>query len=157
MGGGARNKDTDSPANAAGHAALAAGKLNLDDEDVVGACKARAEAPQWFAKSHAFTKVPGLRWEASGENKPTTGVEIKNAALSEALEDKVVFSQEDLGKFKVAPNEHLSFKSFIFVANKCFHVKLDVTDSMVQEHEEILLAFDLAIDEEVQRLSCVAA
>jgi hypothetical protein len=146
-----------SAANAAGHAEFAAGKLALDDEDVAGARKARAEAARAFAKSHAFTKVPGLKWEVAGEFKPTKGVEIKNTALAEALEDRFAFSKEELEQFTVAPKAHLSFKSFVLVVDKYLRPQLDVTDSMLQEHEELLLAFDLAIDVEVERLSRVAA
>jgi len=60
--------------------------------------------------------APGCKWEEVGE-EPTSGIEISNNALAEALHEKVDFTVEELIKFKVS---NLSSDCYIKANRKYF-------------------------------------
>jgi hypothetical protein len=63
-------------------------------------------------------RLPGLRWEESGTDKPSSGVEFSNAALAEALrKGKHAFTREEFGEFKLTS---ASFATYIKVQGKYF-------------------------------------
>jgi len=55
---------------------------------------------------------PGRKWDAVGSERPQQGAEIQNEALSEALQTRAEFTDEDLSNFKVPA---LAYDSFINV------------------------------------------
>jgi len=66
----------------------------------------------------AFRKTaPGLKWEDVGSDKPISGIEIVNAALTAALQQTIQFTKEELDRFNVSG---LSYDSYIMLGNNYF-------------------------------------
>ncbi len=65
-----------------------------------------------FAVTHS-----GLKWKEAGSEKPSTGTEIKNERLAEALQKKVEFNKEEWDDFQVAD---LSSDSYIYASDRYF-------------------------------------
>jgi hypothetical protein len=69
--------------------------------------------PQRTLTQEADKKL-GFKWKVTGSEKPTTGTEIKNVLLAEALKNNVEFTEEQWDNFKF-PVADLSTESYIKV------------------------------------------
>ena len=76
---------------------------------------------EWLKKVeesvHPQHSTPGLKWETIGEAKPTTGTEINNKKLVEALVGKKEFTNDELEVLQVSD---LSYNSYIKVGDSFF-------------------------------------
>jgi hypothetical protein len=74
----------------------------------------------------------GRRWKEAGCGKPKKGTEINNAPLAAALQQRVEFSEKELGRFGVI---ELSDDSYIKVGNKYFKPDADATRELKGDWE----------------------
>ena len=74
----------------------------------------------------------GRRWKEAGCGKPKKGTEINNAPLAAALQQRVEFSEKELGRFGAI---ELSDDSYIKVGNKYFKPDADATRELKGDWE----------------------
>jgi len=97
----------------------------------------------------------GLLWEEIGYFKPCEGIEIRNAALSSALTERIEFSKAELDGFAIPD---LALDSFIEADNHMYYRPCCQTqEDVVDAQEEVVQDVDNPDDVEVVALKALAA